>query len=160
MKIYNKRTKDYLDYKEMFEDFDRRWLQKDPDTKVICSVRQNDKNGQELLEGDLVQWIHTAEITAHKATVQMGIPLKGVIVWNVLDAGFNVLGRTKPAKFDDYVYTFHGKALDSKRGIEWYCRFFNWNELEKIGNVFENGKLARSIFNDDDGQVILKGLLE
>ena len=99
----------------------------------------HDKEGREIYEGDLIKW---REQIDKDESVKRNDNIFGLILWDREECRFIVSQITKG--------TWTYKVGDSlfEHDIEFYSyggEEFDWNELEVIGNIYENPDLYKDL---------------
>lgn len=104
------------------------------DYEIMWFIGMEDKNKKEIYEGDVVRW---------KEEGAVGEALLGQVVWG-LD-GFVAKELNKPT------WEYLGGTFPFSRVPEFYNfsegigREFEWDELEIIGNIWENPELLKEV---------------
>lgn len=118
------------------------WRNIEP-TQFIC---EKDKNEQEIYEGDIVKW---KESLHDSKDVTRNDDILGIIEWS--HGGFIVrqltrgkwVNKLKCDGKEDLILEFETEFY-SYDGSE-----FNWEELEVIGNKYQNTDLCKDMINEN-----------
>ena len=92
-----------------------------PVATIMAGTGRRGKAGIEIFESDIVRW---------KPEWIRGEPAVGIVAWDVKSCGFTIEQRTFPRG--------QSKMWDEESGIPKY----DWNELEVVGNLYENPECA------------------
>ncbi len=108
------------------------------DYDIMEFIGQRDKNNKRMYELDIVQW---KEKFVESESIIRNDTILGLIIWSNEMCGFIVEQLTEGKfenKIDDQIYD-HDVEFYSEEGEE-----FLWEDLEVIGNRYENQELVEN----------------
>lgn len=106
---------------------------------LMSFIGSHDKKGREIYEEDIVKW---KEQVGKDESVKSNDDVFGVIIWNREECRFIVSQITKGKwtyKIGEHIFE-HDTQFYSYDGAQ-----FNWEDLEVIGNMYENTDLYEKL---------------
>lgn len=111
------------------------------DVSVLQHIGTEDKNKKKTFEGDIVRWKKFEEDYSPENIIKNEY-ITGVVVWSEEECHFEVEQITEgmnTSKFEDFISENYTKFYDEEGQ-----QMFDWNDLEIIGNRFDNPDLLKS----------------
>lgn len=112
--------------------------------KLMRFIGTHDKQGKEIYEEDIVKW---REQVGRDESVKSNDDIFGVIIWDREECRFIVSQMTKGKwtyKVGDHTFE-HDTQFYSYDGAQ-----FNWEDLEVIGNMYENADIYENLKQERD----------
>lgn len=109
------------------------------DVLLLHYIGAKDKNDKKVFEGDIVRWRHYEEEYSPDTFIQNDY-VTGIVEWNDRECCFTIRQITEGM----FKYKYAGFLSENYTTFydEEGQNVFNWNDIEVIGNKFENPDMA------------------
>jgi uncharacterized phage protein (TIGR01671 family) len=112
---------------------------------IMEFIGVNDKNNKKIYEFDIVKW--KEPYIGDPDCIQRDDEIFGLVIWNKEICGFEVKQLTKGkcvSKIDNQLYEYDTEFYDDG------CQTFNWEQLEIVGNRFQDSELLKNMKNIEE----------